>query len=95
MTKTLLIETMQKALQSWGKTPEQVCNGDCWKFATAVVHEIGGQTEELKIRSVVQLGSQSHTWIEFNGDHFDPESPEGVEHPSLLRFFGRNPEVRI
>ena len=95
MTKTLLIQAMHETLKTWGKTPEQICNGDCWRFATAIIKTLGGETSQSRIRSITQLGSQSHTWIEFNSNHFDPESPEGVEHPSQLLFFSRNPEVVI
>lgn len=60
--------------------------GSCFDFAFEVCQKLKDQG----IRTAKMRKGKGHTWIEYNGKHYDAESPRGVKAPNRLMYFKRN-----
>ncbi len=65
--------------------------GLCADLAT-VVWEHFGQPDDIKFRS---SSDPVHTWIEYNGRHYDMQNPEGVDDWPLLAYFKDCTRVKL
>lgn len=65
-------------------------NGHCKPFARDIKRKIG---DNVQIHSwgfdTNGYNSYAHSWIEYDGRHYDAECSQGVEHPSELPIFQR------
>lgn len=71
----------------WGKTPYEINDGDCEEFAYAVLGYLlndpykdqHDNCRELCESNFLDFGDlPGHTWVYYNGKHYDAECPDGV-----------------
>lgn len=62
-------------------------NGFCEEFAEIVAKRCGGVIRKRGFDNPTQY--PSHAWVEYEGEHYDAEAPEGVNSPEELPIFKR------
>lgn len=63
------------------KSVADINDGSCFDFA----HEVCQHVKGAKLHR-----GPSHSWVKFNGKHYDAEHPTGVSHPSKLNYYKRD-----
>jgi hypothetical protein len=66
---------------------EDASSGWCRMIAFGVYDELGRPEDVQVLQGFMGLGD-NHYWLKYNGKHFDAESPQGVQTPEDLDFFG-------
>lgn len=86
---TLLTKPVSPRVES----PADINLHYCRFVAESVADELGDEYE----LQILEDGGRGfvHTWIAWNGRHYDAERPEGVDDYHDLPFFTRHPEAAI
>mgnify|MGYP006289626547 CR=1 FL=1 len=75
------------------ETPADINNHYCRYVAETVQDRLGDQYD----LQILEDGGRGfvHTWIMYDGRHYDAERPEGVDDYHDLPFFERHPEAAM
>jgi hypothetical protein len=99
MTMTLR-DLISDCIQKMGLSPREVTDRASGEFALALLAMLGGDLEEdpnCRLLFTEDVSNQDelprHTWVFFEGRHFDAESPEGVKDWRQLPVFRRAEEA--
>lgn len=68
-------------------TPAEINNGYCRMFIADVVDYLGNPDDVVR-----HDASDVHSWIEYDGRHYDAETPRGVPEACQLPIWNRFPE---
>lgn len=82
-TLRIVLEQVLAEYTARGYKPEQINNGSCSAYATKV--------QSLFPSVTIETGpGLGHTWVKYQGRHYDAECLDGVENRNDLPFFKRN-----
>jgi hypothetical protein len=75
-------------IEAFGENAWFINNGWCWGFAIAKI--LGPEAKVVGSSSHYQDGTfPGHSWVEYDGLHYDAETPEGVEDPRQMQYHRR------
>jgi len=82
--QSVLYEFTRERDDITAQDPIGVNSGYCREFAGEVLDYLGNPSE------ITQYDAwYVHSWIEFDGQHYDAEHPRGVKHPSKFPIWER------
>lgn len=88
VVKAVSEEIVQKTALSYDQLNEGACGQVAWRAKDRLDRETRPTEAEIVTNDDYNLSwTFSHTWIRWNGLHFDAHNPEGVERPEDLDFF--------
>ena len=77
-------------IDSFGEDAWFINNGWCWVFASNLVKLLGPGAKVVNSSYDYPQGTfPGHSWVEYNGLHFDAETPDGVCNPSHMQYHRR------
>jgi hypothetical protein len=82
--KTRITDIINAVRDSWEETPDEINNGLCDYFATAILERFPKAREECSEFYEAPVG---HVWVSYEGRHYDAQAPEGVDRWSDLPIF--------
>lgn len=96
-----ITDFIRRLIKQWAKDPREINCGDCEDFAGEIENagfgtafwgdELNSENWSENVRHLgYEWEAQFHCFIEFNGQYYDSECPEGVNWPDELPFFQRN-----
>lgn len=77
-------------IDTFGEDAWFINNGWCWAFALGLAKMLGSEAKVVNSSYHYPEGTfPGHSWVEYNGMHFDAETPDGVSDPRQMQYHRR------
>lgn len=89
-TREQVADLIRSMIDNFGEDAWFINNGFCAGFASGLCKALGPEARVVHSLSQYRDGTfPGHWWVEYNGLHFDAETPEGVETPKEMQYHRR------
>lgn len=90
LTRSEISKLIRNEVRKFGEDAWEINNGWCWGFANKLAKKLGPNAKVVNSTTDYTDGTfPGHSWVEFNGYHFDAESPFGEKEPKDMQYHKR------
>ncbi|TLX16747.1 hypothetical protein [Rhizobium sp. MHM7A] len=83
-------DMIRAKIDAFGEDAWFINNGWCWVFANGLAEKLGPDAKVVNSCHHYRDGTfPGHSWVEYNGLHFDAETPDGVSEPRQMQYHRR------
>jgi ATP-dependent phosphoenolpyruvate carboxykinase len=83
-------DIIRAKIDAFGEDAWFINNGWCQSFAIGVARTLGPDAKVVNSLTQYRDGTfPGHSWIEYEGLHFDAETPDGVSNPREMQYHRR------
>lgn len=90
MTRSEVSKLIRNEVRKFGEDAWHINDGWCWGFANKIAKKLGPNATVVNSTTQYTDGTfPGHSWVEYNGYHFDAESPFGEKEPKDMQYHKR------
>lgn len=83
-------DMIRAEIDVFGEDAWFINNGWCWVFAIKLAEKLGADAKVVNSSVHYRDGTfPGHSWVEYQGLHFDAETPDGATDPRQMQYHRR------